>query len=147
MTTKTIALETLTCGTCGVLFALAESFIADRRKDHAWWYCPNGHQWHYTQENETERLKRELEATRDNLARARKREASAQRMREAAENSLRATKGHLTRVKRRIEAGVCIHCNRTFQDVARHMESKHREVSYRRPIGTRGDKPKESDNV
>lgn len=36
-----------------------------------------------------------------------------------------AIKGVATRIKRRVSAGVCPCCNRTFQCLARHMATKH----------------------
>ena len=44
---------------------------------------------------------------------------------EAAERSRRAVKGHLTRTKKRIAGGVCPCCNRSFQNLARHMAGQH----------------------
>lgn len=37
----------------------------------------------------------------------------------------RAQKGQNTRLKNRIAAGVCPCCNRSFQNVARHMAGQH----------------------
>ena len=34
-------------------------------------------------------------------------------------------KGHATRISKRVKNGVCICCNRTFADLARHMATKH----------------------
>ena len=40
-----------------------------------------------------------------------------------------AAKGkQLTRLQKRIHAGVCPCCNRTFTNVARHMKTKHPNV-------------------
>ena len=43
----------------------------------------------------------------------------------AAERSNRALRGHLTRQRKRAAAGMCPCCRRTFENVARHMESQH----------------------
>ena len=50
----------------------------------------------------------------------------------AEERSHSATRGHVTRQKKRAAAGVCPCCNRTFKQLARHMERKH-------PNYTKGD--------
>jgi len=42
-----------------------------------------------------------------------------------AQNSLRATKGVITKIKKRIHNGVCPCCNRSFKNLERHMKSKH----------------------
>ncbi|MCH8264244.1 MAG: hypothetical protein IIC10_02505 [Proteobacteria bacterium] len=47
---------------------------------------------------------------------------------DAAQRSADAYKGHFTRVKKQVERAekcVCPHCNRSFADLRRHMESKH----------------------
>jgi hypothetical protein len=118
-------LTVIECGECGVAFAMADSFIAQRRKDHQIWYCPNGHQRYYSGENEAERLKRELEDERSRTRFYRERQEVEARSRVAAEHQARAYKGVATRVKRRIAVGVCPCCNRTFQDLQRHMSGQH----------------------
>ena len=59
--------------------------------------------------------------------------AEAERdLRLAEERSHSATKGHLTRAKKRHRAGLCPCCNRQFQDLVRHMASKHPEEAAKR---------------
>ena len=59
-------------------------------------------------------------------------EASLATLLDTEERSHAATRGHLTRAKKQVhraEHGVCPHCNRSFQNLARHMQTKHeREV-------------------
>ena len=56
------------------------------------------------------------------------RNANMQReARKAAESSLIATKGVVTRMKRRVGAGMCPCCKRTFHQLAAHMKMKHPE--------------------
>lgn len=112
------------CANCGVVFGIPKRMEEERRADGKVFYCPNGHSLSWKQ-TEADRLREQLErvdADRQYAWQVYK-EADADRKRTAA--SLRTTKGHLTRVKNHAEAGVCIHCNRTFQNVARHMQSKH----------------------
>lgn len=47
--------------------------------------------------------------------------------REGAERSASAYKGQATRLRNRIKAGVCPRCNRTFQNLQRHMAGQHPE--------------------
>ncbi|HMA26059.1 MAG: hypothetical protein ACM33U_07590 [Solirubrobacterales bacterium] len=118
--------------TCGVLFAAPQNLLDKRREDGRTFYCPNGH--HLVYDSENERLKRDLAATR-RVAQSRL------DLLHAEENSHRATRGHLTRKKKqlaRVSAGVCPCCNRTFQNLARHMQTKHpneRADAYRREDG------------
>lgn len=77
-----------------------------------------GHSWVYKGENLEQKLKRR----EDELARTR-----ADRDQVKASN--RALKGVVTRTKKRVGNGVCPCCNRTFQQLARHMEAKHPEYA------------------
>jgi hypothetical protein len=115
------------CGTCGIPYAVPDYFEAQRRKDHLTFYCPNGHARYYTEqpdENAAE-LKKKLDLEK-RLREAAEADARYARNRQsAAENSLRATKGVVTKLKRRVGNGVCPCCGRTFSQLARHMANKH----------------------
>jgi hypothetical protein len=45
--------------------------------------------------------------------------------RDTAERRRRAEKAAKTKIKNRVAKGVCPCCNRTFQNLADHMKSKH----------------------
>jgi dsDNA-binding SOS-regulon protein len=82
---------------------------------------------YYTAETEAEKYKRMLEYERKASERYRNQAQSA-------ENQARTLKGHLTRKKKqlaRVHNGVCPCCNRTFQNLLRHMETKHPEYKKR----------------
>lgn len=113
--------------TCGLLFAIPENLnrsALNHRGPKGWQIsCPLGHTWHYTGDDIEERLRRELEQERDRTARLR---ANL----DQSEASLRTTKGHVTRKKKQLERvknGVCPCCGRTFQNLGRHMQTKHPE--------------------
>ncbi len=69
MTEKEFQVETgllvMPCVSCMVRFAVPASLIKKRRIDHKTFYCPNGCRLHYSQENEEERLSRELESAQN----------------------------------------------------------------------------------
>jgi hypothetical protein len=113
-------LEVEVCGVCGVLFAAPERLIDHCRETGDSFFCPNGDSLVFN-DYENKRLKRQLAIARD--------KAAAERAhRDQAEASLRATKGVVTKQRKklaRVAAGVCPCCNRSFQDLARHMETKH----------------------
>lgn len=109
----------VTCGSCGIQFGLPDFYWQRREKDGATYYCPNGHKLSQG-EKEEDRLRRQLEAERS-------RRVHAEDQRKAAEKTLTATKGQLTKAKKRAANGVCPCCNRSFVDVQRHMRSKHPE--------------------
>lgn len=83
-------------------------------------YCPLGHAWSFAGEGEAADLRRRLESEQKRL------KATRDLLR-AEERSHTATRGHLTRQKKRVANGVCPCCNRTFKQLARHMKSKHPE--------------------
>lgn len=115
-------LEVEVC-TCGVLFAAPEYLLDVCRKTGRSFYCPNGHSLVY--ESENAKLRKELATVKDSLASERARA-------DQIESSLRATKGVVTRQRKRLERvvkGVCPCCNRYFKDVRRHMETKHPEYA------------------
>jgi hypothetical protein len=125
-------LETETCCECGVLFAVAKELRDELLRSKRWFYCPNGHEQHYTGKTEAQKLKEQLEAERRERQRAEQRVAmwqdDAREARERAEHERRRAngyKGHATRMTKRAKAGVCPCCNRTFKQLAAHMASKH----------------------
>ena len=116
-----VILEQLECGTCGVVFAIPLEMYNTAKRAGGWWHCPNGHcrGWEKgTEHTKIKELERDLEAER-----ARKNEA-LRRANESAEAE-RKTLAEMKRMKNRAAAGVCPCCNRTFQQLARHMKTKH----------------------
>lgn len=103
---ETITLERLCCGKCGITFAVPQLFVAERRADGGGWHCPNGHERVFA-EPEVDRLRRALTAAKCETLRERQ-------LREQADRKLR-----------RVNRGVCPCCKRSFQNLARHMKTKH----------------------
>ena len=104
-----------------MVFGVTEDFERRRRDDHKTFYCPTGHPNVWRQQSEAERLRRDLRREREALAR---KTASL----DQTEASLRATKGVVTKQRKkldRVQNGVCPCCNRTFVNLARHMAAKH----------------------
>ena len=118
---------TIRCYSCGIPFGLPDYFQSSRREDHDTFYCPNGHPGHYPQENEAERLKRELADTQKRLEFARNEARSLKEQRDNANQQLTQAKTKAARQRKRIASGVCPCCNRTFTDsrLARHIATKH----------------------
>lgn len=113
--------EVLACTNCGVEVGYPGGFLDQRRKDTREFYCINGHvmSWH---ETEATKLRKQLEQ--------KEREVTFQReQRQLAERQLSTEKGKRTKLERRIARGVCPHCQRSFTNVARHMQTKHPECA------------------
>lgn len=85
-------------------------------------YCPLGHKYYISGEPEYKKLARQLQQERQQHDQTR---AELQTTRHER-NSERAAK---SRLKKRICAGVCPCCKRSFQNLRRHMSTKHPEFS------------------
>jgi hypothetical protein len=121
----TVELVTETCCNCGMLFAMSADFQQRRREYRGWFYCPSGHAQYYTGKTVAEKAQ-EQAARYKRLWDEATREAADERQRRGdVERQLRATKAAHTRTKKRVANGVCPCCNRTFQNLARHMAGKH----------------------
>jgi hypothetical protein len=111
----TETLVTTTCW-CGIHLAIPSNLHRIAHEDGRSVYCPLGHTfgWSETFQTKYERERKRVQATKDLLA--------------AEERSHAATRGQMTKLKKRVHAGVCPCCQRSFQNVARHMKTKHPEV-------------------
>lgn len=117
----TVQMTDMTCGGCGIQFAVPEAWRAEKKETGKGWYCPNGCSRVY-KESDVAAAKAELEAERDRHQR------TLARL-NAAETAEQKAKRELKRVNKRVSAGVCPCCNRTFQQLARHMKTKHPDHS------------------
>jgi hypothetical protein len=117
--------EACTCVNCGVEFA--SPILKFRRNDGGNFYCPNGHQMSYTETEATKLRKQLTQANQKREEAERQKEWAEVRQREA-EEAKRKVERKLKRTVKRVNAGVCPHCQRTFQQLARHMQCKHAEI-------------------
>lgn len=131
--TYTTVLELIVCGECSVPFGMTKEMRARCRADGLTFYCPNGHRRVYI-ETEADRLRAEVRRAEE-IADARRAELDqAWAAVTETKKELTRTRRSLGQIKRRVHAGVCPHCHRTFENVARHMQSKHPgEVAADRP--------------
>lgn len=109
------------CSCCDVRYAVPEAFYRARRRDHRTFYCPNGHSAWWPAKSTEDLLRDELAAQKQRTQAALTRENEQRARADKAERSL-------NRQTKRINAGVCPCCNRTFQNLARHMASKHKDA-------------------
>lgn len=112
-----VEMAEMICGECGIHFMVPERWRADKQRTGKGWYCPNGHGRVY-RESDLDKAKSALAAEKERhqqtLSRLNKSEAAKQK-----------AQGEIKRIKKRAAAGVCPCCNRTFQQLARHMKTKH----------------------
>lgn len=117
--TRATTLNIIDCYKCGYPIALTEDHERRLREGGDSFYCPAGHGQVFKR-TEVMRLREQLDAAN---ARATTQEARALE----AERAARAAKKKITTMNKRAAAGVCPCCNRTFQQLARHMKAKHPE--------------------
>src|SRR6185369_17199772 len=122
--TEILEFEVIQCGECDVHFALEKAYRKRRMNDHRNFYCPNGHSRYYPGASDKEKLEKEIQGLKDSLEYERGRAARNFERSEQMERSARAYKGKLTSIKKRVSAGVCPVCQRTFKQVAQHMHHK-----------------------
>lgn len=117
--TGTLVLEE--CCNCGISFAMPSDFRSQCLRDHSKsFYCPSGHGQVFSGETEAQKLRRQLNYTRDS-------ETWYKDQLGAAERSKAAIKGHLTRARNKIAVGNCPvpDCGQHFSNVREHMNHKH----------------------
>jgi predicted trehalose synthase len=124
-------LTTMTCAKCGGGYAIAESFRSEASRIGNFtqgWHCPYCQtRWSYG-ESDADKLKAQIGRLQTDIERkeAEKRDYAERNARLVA--SRNACRGHFNRVCRRIKAGVCPCCNRTFSNLASHMKTKHPDM-------------------
>jgi DNA-binding XRE family transcriptional regulator len=117
-----VRMQTELCCTCHIVFATPQEFHDKRRKDGKTFYCPSGHPQCYNSGlSEADKLRQEVERMKS------MREAAEARANKAAAERDDITKAH-QRMRKRIVNGVCICCNRTFQNLMNHMRTEHPEA-------------------
>jgi len=105
------------CPTCGIFYAVPSRFDSEHQERGGSWYCPNGHSLHYV-ETEVMRLKQVLDQREAELE-------SVHIRLDGALQEITTKKREVTRLKNRVKAGVCIECHRHFENLERHMKTKH----------------------
>lgn len=112
------------CSECGVTYYFPEDWATRAKQEGKSWKCPNGHsQWYG--EGENDKLRRERDQLKQRIAQKEDHIAHLRDSRDHTERRLHATKGVVTRIKNRVGRGVCPCCNRTFENLHRHMAGQH----------------------
>lgn len=119
----TVELTEISCGQCGGVYAINERKRKQCAQEGTSWHCPYCQTgWGYTNNGENAKLKRELEQER-------KRKEWAEQEAKNAEARRAAAEGQVTKLKKRIAGGACPCCKRSFQNLHRHMTTKHPDFS------------------
>lgn len=116
---ESLNFSVVTCAKCGVGFAVPTHYEKQRRSDHLGFWCPNGHSNVFSGKSEEEKLRDQLSQKQAQINRERENLIAAQRENEKAQKQIKT-------LKKRAAAGTCPCCNRTFEQLSRHMQSKHK---------------------
>ncbi len=114
------------CCNCGMQFAVTEEFEQRKRRDHTSFYCPAGHGQHFKAMSDIEKVRREKIEAENRLQVQLNESRHAQLV---AEKALAEETKKRRKIEKRIASGVCPCCNRQFDDLHRHMKSKHKEFA------------------
>ena len=126
--TEPATFEREDCPNCGVIHFVPTALQKQAKMTGRNFYCPNGHPAVYNG-GENERLRKQAEKLAADLASEKKRKEWAE---QAAKNQMERADQAIAenaRLKRRVHNGVCPCCKRTFQNLARHMKTKHPSAS------------------
>ena len=128
-----LTLEVVTCFECSFTFGLEQSFEKKLRNNHKSFFCPRCRASQYFPgESDEQKLRRQLGNEKKARLQEQARHDQTKATLRTAKRSHSATKGQMTKLRRRIGVGVCPCCNRTFRQLARHMQSKHPEYGSRK---------------
>lgn len=115
----TINLTDMSCGKCGGVYAINESVRQHHERNGTAWNCPYCRVgWGYSGKGRVQELEKALEAERLRKIAALDRANVAEAEKAKAERKLK-----------RVSRGTCPECNRTFQNLGRHMNCKHAEAT------------------
>lgn len=122
------------CCVCGAIFAVALTPFEHARQHGGFFYCPNGHRvgWNKS-DTEDARIRRERDILKQQIAQRDDSLREERHHRVCAERSAAAYKGQVTKLRKRAKAGVCPCCNRTFQNLSRHMQTQHPDFEDKAP--------------
>lgn len=110
---------------CGGVYALTADFLRQARETGKSWKCPYCGMSRCYRESDVQRLQKQLSDKEKAIVAERARHDQTREELSHTQRRLSAAKGVNTRTKNRISRGVCPCCNRTFQDLQRHMATKH----------------------
>ncbi len=115
--------KTVCCG-CTIEFYVPSNWLENKWRTGNSFRCPNGCNLSYGDTTE-DKLRRERDRLKQQVAERDDRIRHEQNINETLKRSRAAAQGQVTKLKKRAKAGVCPCCNRTFQNLASHMNNKH----------------------
>jgi len=121
----TVALITEECCNCHMVFAVPRDFYEQARNNtEVWFYCPRGHQQHYSKSRLAE-LQEEVNREKDFRQQAERRAREIAKERDHHWTERKKLKTRHTHLIQRVKNGVCPCCHRSFVNMQRHIASEH----------------------
>jgi hypothetical protein len=103
-----------------------ELYVAARHSAEISFWCPYGHRQHFAPgDTEEQKLRRERDRLKQQIAEKDDAISRERDLRATAERRVSAQRGVVTRLRNRAAKGVCPCCNRSFENLRRHMTTKH----------------------
>lgn len=126
------------CCQCNTRMTVPEPlYKSARHSPNIWFYCAYGHKQHYSKtpsESEADKLRRDRDRLKQRIAQKDDEIIRQRDLRETADRTASAYKGQVTKLKNRAKAGVCACCNRHFENLERHMKTKHSDMDPEAPL-------------
>lgn len=123
----TTTLTTINCGCCGGTYAISEKYRHNKEEQGGFWHCPYCQtDWGYA-ESENQKLRRELLQKDKKIAAAVAAHDQTKSELEHTERRRRAEKANATKLRKRIQGGVCPCCEKHFEDLQQHVQTEHPE--------------------
>lgn len=123
------------CCNCGVRFSMPKMLRDNHYEEGGWFWCPNGHKRGWIEgRKERDNIQRERDSLKQENARLVQEAKEADARTLAVERKLAEANANALRIGKRLKAGVCPCCNRSFEDLRRHMKTKHPDVIPIKPI-------------
>lgn len=113
-----VELVHLSPGCCNLEFGLPRSLYDDCRNNGTAFHCPKCGCPRVFTESETKKLKKAIRILKGNVDNSERRRLEAEEQRNAARKSHK-------KMRDRVKNGVCPCCNRSFDNLLRHMRTKH----------------------
>lgn len=129
---RQLLFESTSCCVCGVPIVTTGSHMNQLRRDKTQFYCINGHSQSFTL-TEAARLKTQLDNERRLNGSLQAKVALLEGVNKSLKRSRSVYRGRLKATKERIANGVCPCCKRSFENLRRHMATKHPHYCQQEP--------------
>lgn len=120
--------EQINPGCCAQPFAMPEAWVKTKKRNREGWFCPNCGSSRIFRVGDSPEVKARKEAER--------RAAEAEMQAAEARSRARDTSRRYRRMRDRVRNGVCPCCNRTFENLARHIATKHPDFGKHKQLRT-----------